>query len=321
MGIGLVAILGLLLGVVLGAELHKRRRLSFISRYSRYAIAIYTGDSLDHLRPAVGVPCPVLTAADVTDLQVQFVADPFMVLDNGKWCMFFEIMNAATECGVIGLARSKDGFHWSYESVIIRESFHLCYPYVFDWESTYYMTLASPEEGAVRLYTAQEFPKRWEHTQNLVAGVLHDPSPFRFGGRWWMLATGLPDIYGALRLFSSDTLTGEWKEHPKSPVVAGDRRFARPAGRVLVLGDRVIRFAQDCKRYYGRAVRAFEVTRLTPTEYEERPLGSKAILGPSWWGWNSKGMHSIDAHQLADGTWIACVDGKRAINRVGVFRG
>jgi hypothetical protein len=321
MGIGLAGILGLLLGVVLGAELHKRRRLSFISRYSRYAIAIYTGDSPCDLRPAIGVPCPVLTAADVTDLQAQFVADPFMVLDNGKWYMFFEVMDATTDRGVIGLARSDDCSHWTYERVVLQESLHLSYPYVFEWENTYYMTPASPEAGAVRLYKALEFPGRWEHVRDLIQGGLRDPSPFRFRDRWWMLATSPPDIYGVLRLFSSDTLTGEWKEHPKSPVVAGDRRLARPAGRILLLGDRVIRFAQDCKRYYGRAVRAFEITKLTPTEYEERPIGSNPILGPAWWAWNSKGMHAIDVQQLSDGKWIACVDGKRSITRVGVFRG
>lgn len=319
--VGLAAILGLILGVVLGAELHKRRKVSFIYRYSRYAIAIYTGDSLEDLRPAVGAPCPVLTAADVTDFQAQFVADPFMVQFGAEWYMFFEAMNLATKRGVISLARSDDGFHWSYDCMVIGEPFHLAYPYVFDWEGTHYMTLASPEEGAVRLYTAEEFPKRWHHTHNLIPRALHDPSSFRFGDRWWMFATGQPDIYGTLRLFSSDSLTGEWKEHPKSPVVARDRRIARPAGRVIVLGDRVIRFAQDCKRHYGRAVRALEITRLTPTEYEERPLSPKPVLGPSCWGWNSKGMHSIDAYRLSDRKWIACVDGRRVIYRAGVFRG
>ena len=44
----------------------------------------------------------------------------------------------------------------------------------------------------------------------------------------------------------------------------------------------------------------------------ERPVGKGAFLGPGADHWNEGGMHHIDAHQLTDGLWVACVDGFRS---------
>src|SRR5207249_786262 len=92
-------------------------------------------------------------------------------------------------------------------------------------------------------------------------------------------------------------------------IIEGNRRIARPGGRVLVLDGRPIRLAQDCSPTYGRKVRAFEITTLTPTEYREREATERPILGPSGRGWNKSGMHTLDAHRVRRGEWIACVDG------------
>ena len=85
--------------------------------------------------------------------------------------------------------------------------------------------------------------------------------------------------------------------------------MARPAGRVLALDDRIIRFAQDCSVAYGLQVRAFEVTCLTTTRYCEREVAEDPILTGSGTGWNASGMHHIDPHLMNDGRWVACVDG------------
>jgi len=35
---------------------------------------------------------PVLTAADIPDVSADFVADPFLLQRDGRWFLFFEIM-------------------------------------------------------------------------------------------------------------------------------------------------------------------------------------------------------------------------------------
>jgi hypothetical protein len=98
-------------------------------------------------------------------------------------------------------------------------------------------------------------------------------------------------------------------EHPQSPIIEGNQHIARPAGRIVNFNGRVIRYAQDCAPIYGTEVRAFEITELTTTNYQEWEVDKCPVLGASGLGWNGLGMHHIDPHQLGDRQWLACVDG------------
>ena len=278
-----------------------------------WSIAIYTGDSPFDLQPLQGIRNPVLSACDVSDVPADFVADPFMVRNGDQWHLFFEVLNGKSKLGQIAVAKSSDGHRWDYQRIVLDEPFHLSYPYVFPWDGEFYMIPETHQAGAVRLYKSVNFPCEWTFVKNLLEGVtLVDASPFFYEGRWWLFA-GSGDVEKwhsqDLRLFYADDLMGPWLEHPQSPVVAGDSRIARPSGRVIVTDGKVFRLAQDCEGVYGRQVRAFEVTALTAERYEERPARGEPILKPADAGWNSTGMHHIDAHLMADGQWLACVDG------------
>src|SRR5262249_48419621 len=264
-----------------------------------WSIAIHSGAS-----PFALAGEPVLTREDVGP-DVAFVADPFLIERGGVWHLFFE---ALFERGEIGLAPSRDLRAWAFpRGLALREPFHLSYPHVFEHEGEIFMTPESFAAGAVRLYRANPFPREWEHVADLVPGTLADPTPFFFGGRWWMFACPRPQHHDALALFTAPALAGPWSEHPASPIITGDRRDARPAGRVIAAGGALYRFAQDCVPRYGHAVRAFEITTLAPDRYAEGE--PRTILGVSGEGWNGRGMHHIDAHQLSSGEWIAAVDG------------
>jgi hypothetical protein len=274
-----------------------------------WAIGIYTGQSPFQMAPLSGARAPVLTRADVSDVPAQFVADPFMIPVNGVWHMFFEVLNQHTNKGEIGLAMSLNGRDWAYQQIVLAEAFHLSYPYVFEWQGEYYMMPETLQAKSVSLYKAQSFPTRWSYLRPLVKGCYADPSIFRFGGRWWMFACSTPYQHDELRLYSAKELSGLWNEHPKSPIVQGNKRAARPAGRVIVLGDKIVRFAQDCIPEYGTQVRAFEISQLTTASYVEAEHVSSPVLSASASGWNSGGMHHIDLHLMTDGQWLACVDG------------
>lgn len=281
-----------------------------------YAIGIYEGPSPLALAPAPAVSNPVLTAGDVTDAVATSVADPFMIRVDGTWHMFFEVVRwrGGGRKGVIAVATSPDARAWSYRGVVLEEPFHLSYPYVFSDGSDLYLIPESSAAGAVRLYRAAAFPARWEHVKDLVTGpVLVDSSVFRHAGRWWMLTETDPAHgHGTLRLFHARELPGPWEEHPRSPIVRGDPGRARPGGRVVCLGGSVIRFAQDCARDYGSALRAFAITELGPDAYGEVEVAPSPVLAGSGRGWNRSGMHHVDAHPAGPGRWLACVDGWRA---------
>jgi hypothetical protein len=251
---------------------------------------------------------PILTAGDIDDFDATFVADPFLFFENNVWYMFFEVLNTNTDQGDIALATSVDGFHWSYEQVVLDESFHLSYPYVFKWQNSYYMIPETKRADSVRLYKSAQFPYEWELESILLDGIGGlDSSVFYFDGKWWMFTS--PELNKILDLYYADNLNGPWTKHPMSPIVAGDASLSRPGGRSFVFDEnRIIRVAQKSDVVYGQQVRAFEVDVLTETQYEEHEILESPILTEGT-GWNETGMHQFDPWWTGS-YWLCAVDGK-----------
>jgi hypothetical protein len=279
----------------------------FVRRRNKWAIGIYEGRSSFDFKPAERIQNPVLTAQDVKDVSAEFVADPFMIYEEGTWYMFFEVLNQRDGLGDIALATSHDGFKWNYQKVILDEPFHLSYPYVFKWNHEYYMIPETHQTHSIRLYRATSFPTQWSFEKTLLDGHDYvDSSIFNFENRWWLFTSTTANK--TLRLYYTDHLTDPWIEHPQSPIVANNLSIARPAGRVVLSEQGLVRYAQDCRTIYGRQVYAFIVKELTPTSYREEMV-KDIILRPSGSGWNKTGMHSIDPHLIDQDYWLACVDG------------
>jgi len=277
---------------------------------------MFAGPSPVDLAPAPGARNPVLTYRDVTDAPAIFVADPFMVHhDDGLWYMFLEVMSDLEYKADIALAVSPNGLDWKYEGIVLSEPFSLSYSYVFRWQDDYYMLPEMYEQNYLRLYRADPFPRRWRPVATFLEDApIADASIFPWQGHWYILACPHPAAHDALRLFCAPNPTGPWKEHPKSPIVTGDPRRARPGGRVVEWsqgkrGKSLVRFAQDCFPRYGTGLRAFEITHLTPSEYEEQQVERSPIRRPDPGEWNGRAMHHVDAHCLPDGTWLAVADG------------
>ena len=278
------------------------------SRPWDWSIAIYSGDSPLRLASAPGVSNPVLSAANVTDVPARFVADPFMVKLDDLWHMFFEVLNNAPNLGEIGHATSKDALHWQYQRIVLKEPFHLSYPYVFRWKDDFYMTPETLGAEAVRLYRATRFPDQWALVKDLVPGKHADPSIFYRDKKWWLFTCPTPHQHDSLNLYSADDPISTWTAHPCNPIISGNRSIARPGGRVIDYDGRLLRFTQDCVPTYGKQVRAFEITELTATTYKEHQVPESPVLVPDGSSWNASGMHHVDAHRV-DNQWLACVDG------------
>lgn len=282
----------------------------FAGHPKEWSIAIYAGASLDALASQAEDGRPALTCRDVDDLPARFVADPFLVRHDGEWLLFFEVLNAASDRGEIALARSADAVTWRYDGTILREPFHLSYPNVFQAGGEWLMTPEALAVAGVMLYRAEEFPRRWALDRMLLGeGTWADPTVFEHDGGWWMFACPTPYRHDRLELFWADDVRGPWHQHRRSPIVDGDPRRARPAGRPRVTGGALVRFAQDCRPDYGNAVRAFAITTLTRDDYAEEELAAP-VVAASGAGWNAHGMHTVDLHPW-EGRWLAAVDGYR----------
>ena len=251
----------------------------------------------------------MITHTDVVDADACFVADPFMVREHGLWYMFFEVWINDKHRGEIGLATSSDAQTWEYRQIVLREPYHLSYPYVFKWRNEWFMIPETLGAHYIRLYRASSFPFGWEFVGNLLPGQFADASVVRHEDYWWMFACSTPRGHDELRLFYSPELPGPWQEHPLSPIIKANPHIARPAGRLIGWNGGIIRYTQDCFPTYGRQVNAFHVHSITLSEYREIFVPSNPVLPMGLEPWTRRGMHHVDAHEVRPGEWVACVDG------------
>lgn len=303
-----------------GAKLKNLVLPSLKFRDEVWTIQIWTGVSPFDLRSADAGLKPVIAADSVSDMEAAFVADPFLVYEGGRWYMFFEALERPENQGVICLACSDDGYNWSYAGTVLREGFHLSYPYTFKWNDEYYMIPESAQAGGVRLYKCTSFPNQWSFVGILVTGAHRDPSIFRFDGLWWMFSETGAGKGGTLRLHYAHDLIRDWIEHPKSPLIVDNPHITRPGGRVLEYGGRKFRIAQDNFPEYGTQLFAFQILELTTRSYREERVGNGPILKGRGSGAFRERIHHLDAHEVREGEWIAAIDHSRRKWNFGLRR-
>jgi len=233
-------------------------------------------------------------------------ADPFLVRQGGRLWLFLEEIPYKSK-GHICATELLPGGATGAPRRILEEPFHLSYPHVFEFEGQMHMVPESAKARQVRLYRAVEFPWRWELSRVLLDDVPATDATFlKDGTGWWLFATVRPEggsSWNRLHLFRGESLFGPYRPHPLNPVVSDVRR-ARPAGRIIRKDGRILRPAQDCSGWYGRALAMMEITRLTETDYEEREV---ARLEP--------GLipESVCLHSFAADEGIEVVDGQRFV--------
>ena len=238
---------------------------------------------------------------DLVPQRDRFWADPFPVKHEGRVFVFFEERlfaraNAYLVVAELGAEGWKD-----QPRVVLEEAFHLSYPFVFQWNETWYMIPETFDAGRVCIYRATRFPDRWERLDDLLPYGVVDVTLAEIDGVWWMFAGGIvagAEDASALLLYSATSPLGPWLPHPKNPVRL-DVRGTRPAGRLYRRGPAWIRPGQDGAPTYGTAVILHRIVTLTSEEYVEEVVGR---IEPGWRP-DVVGVHTLNA---ASG--ITCMD-------------
>jgi len=243
----------------------------------------------------------------VIDDGKRFYGDPFLFTWQGRTFLFVEEFPYATQKGVISAAEVKDGRLLDTLVPVLERPYHLSYPLVLaDGDSIYML----PETGAnntLELYRAVDVPWKWQLDRVLIEGLpIADATPVFHQRRWWILAAvaehGATD-HDELFVFYSDRLTGPWRAHRGNPVKS-DCRGARPAGRIIRQGRRLLRPAQDCEQGYGTGVVWQEILELTPWRFREREIAY-------WHGPRDLGVAGIHTFDRIDG--LHAIDFKHTI--------
>jgi hypothetical protein len=229
-----------------------------------------------------------------------FWADPFLVPHDRGVSVFFEELPFDTGKGRISVIDIDTEGKFGEPAVVLDKPWHLSYPFVFEWEGKRYMIPESAANETVDLYECTGFPQHWRHVTTLISGVrLADASLVRWQGRWWMFAAhgqiGASN-YDELHLYWADDLLGPWCPHPLNPVKM-DAGSSRPAGAMVVDGDRIIRPTQDCRNRYGDGVVFQEVVVLDTTRFQERArhrlLPGGLAPGEAFHTYNRAGHYSV----------------------------
>lgn len=272
-----------------------------------FSIGIMRGDSPFLLKDCSKMINPIIKFSDINDFTCRFVADPFLYFSDNTYFIFYEAMDMNLKRAKICYSYSSDLKNWIYGGIAISEKYHLSYPYLFEYNNKIFLIPETHQKCEVRLYECLDFPNQWEYRHTLLKGKYCEPSIVFHDSNWYLFLTEMDS--SCLRLFYSDQLTDNWKEHPKSPIVLNDKSKARSAGRIINYKSSLYRFSQDCTNIYGENIRAHNIKIMSKLEYKEEEYSKNPILKPTGRGWNSHRTHHIDVSEESPDNWLGVVDG------------
>jgi hypothetical protein len=225
-----------------------------------------------------------------------FIADPFGLWRDGRLHLFAEAYDYRTRHGIIDHLLLDDAGQVVERRTVLREPWHLSYPFVFEAEGETWMSPEGFRSGRLTFYRAVEFPYRWEPAVTLeLDGPAIDATPFRHDGLWWLAYSpsgSQADKQGKTHLAYAEKLTGPWRLHPGNPVRV-DRSSSRPGGTPFVQEGLLRLPVQDCSRTYGGAMRLLTVHELSPTTFQAE--ASEKLVAPSSAGEFRHGLHTLAA--------------------------
>lgn len=203
-------------------------------------------------------------------------ADPFLFVRNDTLFLFYE--QKKLRCpGSIMMTCTRDLRNWSAPREVLREAFHLSYPWVFERERRVYMIPESCADRSIRLYEAAnaeltEFrliKKLLEGDADSGADVsFSDSSIVERDGAFYLFTTVQKQGVNNLLLFRSDNPFGPYRAHPRSPICVS-KRYGRNAGSLIEHDGSLYRLAQDCEMRYGDNVHVLKIKELSTNSYAE----------------------------------------------------
>ena len=227
----------------------------------------------------------------------RFYADPFIIKRDNRTFIFFEEYIYSKGKGDISVLEIDPETNMcSSPTTVLDKSYHLSYPFLYEWEDELYMIPETSGNKTIELYKATKFPYEWELVKVLIKDInAVDTTIMYYNNKFWMFANVFVDGSSSLdelHIFYSDSLMGEWKPHQMNPVVS-NASSARPAGNIFIKEGNLIRPSQDCSFNYGFSVKLNEIVELTPEVYSEKLLSE---IKPNWLK-NNKGTHTYNFNE------------------------
>lgn len=243
---------------------------------------------------------------------VTIVADPFLFVHNDSLFLFYE-EKKYRDPGVLKMIRTNNLKTWSDPCIVLKESFHLSYPYVFEDEGMIYMMPETSAAGEVRLYKADNNELssfsldtvllKHDTCKTSINIDFSDSSIYKHSdGLYYLMTTLCINGVNELSLYVSDCLRGAYRAHPMSPIVKS-QKYGRNAGSLFKRDGKLYRVAQDCVKRYGDNIHLFEITDLSNEYYAEALI--KENLLDTKLDFYSEGGHQLNIAEFKDKTIVA----------------
>lgn len=192
-------------------------------------------------------------------------ADPFLFEKDGRTYLFVEMFDNKTEVGIIGCSEFIDG-RFTVPEPVLKESFHLSYPYVFEQNGKVFMMPETHEDGCIQLYEAEDFPHKWKKSRVLVKDVNAVDTVIENGMLIASVVCPSSDMSIDLSIF--DMKSGRITDY--SPVCTSSLD-KRGAGQCFSHNGRRLRPAQSCENgNYGGGIIFNEITQCDENGYAEK---------------------------------------------------
>ena len=231
---------------------------------------------------------PMMPASD------RYWANPFPVKKDDKYFIFIKECLFKDNKGHIAVIEMDQSGKYSQPVKVLEQSYHLSYPFIFQWQGEYYMIPETAQNRTIELYRCTSFPFEWQLESVLMTDVdAADATLAEIDGLWWMFVNmsldGMANNHDELHLFYAKTPLGPWQPHRQNPVKS-DARSARPAGRLFRWRGQLYRPAQDCSKGYGYAISINKINHIDPDKFVETEV-SKIL--PQW-SKNVSGTHTLN---------------------------
>lgn len=234
------------------------------------------------------------------------IADPFLIVFNEDLYLFAETQEHK-KLGCINVWKTNDLKEWFNLGLVLEESTHLSYPFVYldECTNTHYLIPESEKKKEVCLYRFNSFPFELVKICVLLKGNYVDSNLIFKNGIYYLITTNNETKF--LEIYFSEKLVSDsWTPHSMNPITA-NQKIARNGGGFTMLKNQLYRIAQNCEKIYGEGIVFLKVDELTPTVYKETIVISD--FKPSTQeNWNIIGRHHF-SYAFFKSKKIIAIDG------------
>ena len=209
-------------------------------------------------------------ATKIINPKGRFFADPFVVSYNNRDVIFLEDYSYKEKKGIISAVEIISNKEYKILGTVIKEDFHLSYPFIFEFENELFMMPESSSDKSIRLYKCVNFPLEWEYHYNLISNIdAVDTTMHYINGKYWLFTNSnynSSEHNSILECFYADTpLTQVWKPHTQNPIMFqnGGRNggYVSDQDKNLLISQK---FGYD---RYGKSIEIKEIESITEDSF------------------------------------------------------